>query len=159
MTMTGDIETPTARAIRERLEALGMTEPELMRRAPVDAKTLASVRAGSQRTYRRTTEKLERVLDWPDGTLRRLLDGDIEPEAVATVRREVVVNQTSDSPGDRVTLQLDVPLDVWQGMSELQRSEAMHVASAAILRRLQEMQQEAERPRGKGNEDDKDLER
>lgn len=139
--MTEEAETPAARAIRERLEALGMTEPDLIRAAPVDADTLRTIRRGVRTPNGRTRAKLEAALDWPEGTLFSLLKGDLEPEEVATIRRDVTLGQTTDSTGDHVTLELDIPLAVWKGMTELERQEVIHTATAVVLRRVNEIRE------------------
>lgn len=140
-------ETSAAgRAIRDRLKQLGMTEPDLIRQAPIDADTLASLRRGQRKPVAKTRQKLDRALNWPDGTLDRILRGEIDPEAVATIEREVIVGQTDDSSGNRITLSIDVPLDVWSKMSQLEREEAIHLASAAVLRRMGEIEEGEAKP-------------
>jgi hypothetical protein len=69
----------------------------------------------------------------------------VEPAALTTIRRRISVGHSTDADAGRVTLELDVPLSVWNEMSELQRSEALHIASAAVLRRVQEIR-EGNRP-------------
>ena len=139
--MTEEVRTPAGRAILERLESFQMSPAELARRASVDADTVTSVLRGRRTPARRTQERIERALDWPEGTLRRLLSGEVEPAALTTVRRRISVGHSTDPDAGRVTLELDIPLSVWNEMSELQRSEALHIASAAVLRRVQEIRE------------------
>jgi transcriptional regulator with XRE-family HTH domain len=143
--MTDRAEAAAGVAIRDRLRELGMSEPELVRRAPVDSSTLASLLRGAPRKPSRVTrDKIERALSWPDGTLLALIEGTIKPEEVKTV----TIRQTGDSPEGHVTLELDIPLGVWDSLDDLQRLEALHTASAAALRRVNEFRQSnvADRP-------------
>jgi hypothetical protein len=140
-----DEETPAAKAIRERLEMLGMTEPDLIRQAPVDGDTLRSLRRNERNPIRKTQNRIEAALDWPDGTLSSLLKGEMGPDQVKTVRRSANVRRTADSAPELVTIELDIPLSEWLKMTELERREAVNIASAAALKRIQEIHRRAER--------------
>jgi hypothetical protein len=123
-----------------------MTRMDLARVAPVTTDTLSALLAARpRRPIRRTMDRIETVLDWPAGTLERLMSGEIAPEAVETIRDEVTVGNLGDSPGERVTIELDVPQGVWEAMTPTERAEAVHVATAAALQRVREMRSESGR--------------
>lgn len=75
---------------------------------------------------------------------------EVSPDQVVTISRDVqlekveTVGNTADTANDRVTVHLDVPLDAWERMSELDRADAINRAEARLIERMREIERERE---------------
>lgn len=73
-----------AGAVRDRRFDLDLSQESLVERRGPSHQIVRNIEKGLPADYRDTTfRKLDRALDWPDGTARRILDGHPAPEGDA----------------------------------------------------------------------------
>lgn len=83
-----DSRRPIAQAIRQRREALGLSQDDAAQRAGLSVSTWRNAESGRTKLAQPTRERIEDALEWEQGTLRSLAAGEwavIDPDIVSRV--------------------------------------------------------------------------
>lgn len=83
---TGDDWRRLGKAVEARRFDLGCSQEQLVERSGPSHQTVRSIERGESASYRPLTfRKLDRSLDWPDGTSMKILQGAVSPDDLKTV--------------------------------------------------------------------------
>lgn len=76
MSRQADRRRRVARAVVARRGALGLSQEQLASRATVDPKTIYNLESGERWPQAKTRAKIEDALEWAEGDLDRIADGE-----------------------------------------------------------------------------------
>lgn len=157
----------TSKAVTARRLELGLSQAALAGTAGVDAKTLRSLERGDRWPQDISRAKIERALEWPDGTLEALLVGDMEWTEIGNpdgtwepglVDLRAPVEDISPEEQDRLNEEALARYEAERPAADLDASELaalLVTRSQHLERRVRELEQELEDVRGARRRRDK----
>lgn len=98
-------------ALQKRSNDLGFGWTKLAKKAGVTTETLRKLRKGVHRPSVLTARRLEDALRWEPGTVKKICDGTIEPDAAAQTSRSV-------TDGDDLPVTFDVMRQILEAFLE-----------------------------------------
>jgi hypothetical protein len=126
-----DMETEDGRAAARRAVGAQMSErgwnpADLAKAAGIDPGTVGDFLSGARWPKQRTQGRIEKALDWAPGTLMAIATGAPAPAVGAGGQ---------DPPG----VLLDLPDEALEGLSAVERDEAITAARLALLAKAREI--------------------
>lgn len=128
MTTDNDGRRRAAAELQARMATKRLSAAGLAKAAAVDPGTISDFLSGARWPQAVTRAKLEAVLDWPTGTIAEIADGAPAPDSVGAL---------TDAP--RGAVLLDLPAEVTEGMSPMEREELIATLKARAFEKAAEI--------------------
>lgn len=86
-----------ARLVNERMDELGLTQMDLVRRSGVSDATVRKIMRGTRMAYRRPSlSEISKALGWQPNTLERLSQGEDPPKMVDYLDRQQLLRRVRE---------------------------------------------------------------